>query len=144
MKHGTPHPQINTIKTAMCCVYWSDQFMIPFMVSIYGVFQGLFIVLSSNGTGHITMAQPKPNTETAFSTRNEQKQNPQIKNSQTEQSMAPPLTTFQENRCLNIILTIVLTYTFHVMWNTRFCATEISILKENAFCDPFMCCTKQV
>jgi len=29
--------------------------MIPFMVSIYGMFQILFLVPISNGTGHITV-----------------------------------------------------------------------------------------
>jgi len=53
--------------------------------------------------------------------------------------MPPPLTPLHENHYLNIILTSVLTYTFNVMWNTRFCITEVSILKENAFCVILLC-----
>jgi len=36
------------------------------MVSIYGVFQVLFLVPINYGTGHITLAQSRPNIETAF------------------------------------------------------------------------------
>jgi hypothetical protein len=45
--------------------------MILFMVSISAVYQALFEVPISNGTGHITMVQARPKIETALSTMKE-------------------------------------------------------------------------
>ena len=61
------------------------------------------------------------------------------KNTHSELSMPPPLTRLQENHYLNTILTTVLTCTFNETRNTRFSTTEVSILKENAFCVILLC-----